>query len=226
MTGESQFHKKLKDLQMNLLEMATLAEEALKNAVDALVLRRSDLAAAVIDGDDAINDLEIYIDEQCLNLLALRQPMAIDLRLVTSVMRINADLERVGDLAVNIAENAVDLNERALLPFKVDIEPLGRVALSMLQDSITSFVNKDVELAKNVCGRDDEADDLAKGIVQELLEHMVKDAPAIRRAVSYIVVDRCLERVADLATNISEAAIMYVEGKNIKHHQYEGSQLG
>ena len=217
----TELNRELKDLQMSLLEMATLVEEALKNAMEALVDRKTEPALSVIDGDGEVDNLEILIDEECLRLLALRQPMAVDLRFITSIMKINADLERAGDLAVNISERAIELNERPPLPFHVELEALGDVALAMLQDAINSFINKDTRLAWEVCKRDDEADVMATEIVHTLLDQMVRDAPAIRRAVSLIIIDRALERVADLATNICEATIMYVEGKTIKHHHYE-----
>ena len=217
----TELNRELKDLQMSLLEMATLVEEALKNAMEALVDRKTEPALSVIDGDGEVDNLEILIDEECLRLLALRQPMAVDLRFITSIMKINADLERAGDLAVNISERAIELNERPPLPFRVELEALGDVALAMLQDAINSFINKDTRLAREVCKRDDEADVMATEIVHTLLDQMVKDAPAIRRAVSLIIIDRALERVADLATNICEATIMYVEGKTIKHHHFE-----
>jgi len=217
----SELSRELKDLQMSLLEMATLVEEALRNAMEALVNRKTEPALSVIDGDAQIDNLEIRIDEECLRLLALRQPLAVDLRFITSTMRINADLERVGDLAVNISERAIELNERPPLPFHVEIEALGNVALTMLQDAINSFINKDTRLAREVCKRDDEADALATEIVHKLLNQMRKDTPAIRRAVSMIIIDRALERIADLATNICEATIMYAEGKTIKHHYSE-----
>ena len=139
----STLYNELNDLKMNLLHIATLAEEAVKKAVDALVQRKDDLAMSVIDGDDQINNLEIEIDEQCLRLLALKQPLAQDLRLITSVLRLTPELERVGDLAVNIAERAIELNDRPPLPFDVGIQPLAEVAISMLRDSITSFVERE-----------------------------------------------------------------------------------
>ncbi|MBI4773752.1 MAG: phosphate signaling complex protein PhoU [Deltaproteobacteria bacterium] len=217
----TELNRELKELQMTLLEMATLVEEALRSAMEALVERNTEPALAVIDGDARIDELEIRIDEESLRLLALRQPLAVDLRFITSIIRINADIERVGDLAVNIAERAVELNERPPLPFQVEIEALGNVALTMLQDAINSFISKDTRLAREVCKRDDEADALATEIVHKLLDQMMKDTPAIRRAVSMIIIDRALERVADLATNICEATIMYAEGKSIKHHHFE-----
>jgi len=210
----------LNDLKMDITSMATLAEEAVRKAVQSLLERDSKLAMEVLDGDDEINSLEMKIDEQCLRLLALKQPMAIDLRFITSALRVNSDLERVGDLAVNIAERAIELNDRPPLPFKVELAPLADVAISMLQDSITSFIHKDPLLAREVCKRDDVADKLATELVHDLLDHMVRDAPAIRRAVSLIIIDRCLERIADLATNVGESTILYVEGKSIKHHHY------
>jgi phosphate transport system protein len=215
----STLYSELNDLKMNLLHIATLAEEAVKKAVNALVQRKDDLAMGVIDGDEQINNLEIEIDEQCLRLLALKQPLAQDLRLITSVLRLTPELERIGDLAVNIAERAIELNERPPLPFEVGIQPLADVAISMLRDSITSFVERDVHLAREVCERDDQADALAAEIVRGLLDRMIKDSPAVRRAVSHIIIVRALERIGDLATNVSEAAILYAVGKSIKHHR-------
>lgn len=214
-------HKTLNDLKMNIVHMATLAEESVQKALRALIRRDTTEANEVVAGDEQLNDFELRIDEQCLELLALQQPMAVDLRLIMCSFRINGDLERIGDLAVNIAERAVELNNRPRMPFPVDVQPLADVALAMLQDSITAFLHGDTQLARQVCVRDDEADDLYREFVRHLMDEMVHHTPAIERSVSYIIIGRCFERIADLATNVAEAAVFHVEGKTIKHHSYE-----
>ncbi len=210
--------KYLKDLEAGILEMATTAEEALRDSLTALLQRDAELAAQVARNDKRINDMDEKIQADCLNLLALRQPMAADLRYVTSVMRISSDLERVGDMAKNIAKKAIALSARPPLPFRVDIESLGDIAATMLRDSITAFINRDTTTAREICRRDDQADALAREIIRDLLDHMVRDTPAVHRALDYIFIDRHLERVADYATNICESTILYAEGRNIKHH--------
>jgi len=212
------FDEELKELKTKLLKMSSLVEEAIRSSIRALVDRKNELAQQVISSDNAINMLEIEIDELSLRLLALRQPQAGDLRFITSVMKINNDLERMGDLAVNIAERTIELLKFPLLKPLIDIPRMADIAQGMLKDSLDAFVNKDSKLARTVCERDDEVDNLNDQIFRELLTYMLQDPKTIERAVDLILVGRNLERIADHATNICEDVIYMVNGKTIKHH--------
>ncbi len=212
------FDEELKDLKEKLLHMASLAEQSIVKAVKSLVDRQKDLAEEVLASDEAINLLEIEVDELCLKLLALRQPIATDLRFITSALKIITDLERIGDLSVNIAERALDLMEHPLLKPLIDIPRMAQLAQKMVKDSLDAFVNRDADLARNVCMRDDEVDQLNHQIFRELLTYMIQDTKAITRAVDLLLVARHLERIADHATNISEDVVYLVKGKTIKHH--------
>ena len=213
------FDDELGELKETLLKMAGLADEAITRAVSALVDRDADKAEGVQRDDRAIDLLEIEVDELCLRLLALRQPNSADLRFVTSALRINADLERIGDLAVNISERALDLMAEPQLKPLIDIPRMASTAQGMLDDAIRAFVGNDVALARAVCIRDDEVDSLNDQIFRELLTYMMQDHTSISRAVDLILVGRHLERIADHATNICEDVIYMVEGTNIKHHK-------
>ncbi|HID94820.1 MAG TPA: phosphate signaling complex protein PhoU [Candidatus Latescibacteria bacterium] len=217
------FDQELKRLNEKLLEMARLAEEAISRAVRALVERNAKLAEQVIQADETINFLEIEIDELCLKLLALQQPLAVDLRFIASALKINNDLERIGDQAVNIAERSLDLLKQPLLKPLIDIPRMAALAQKMVKDSLDAFVNQDTKLARRVCERDDEVDDLNDQIFRELLTYMMQDPKTIARAVDLILVGRHLERIADLATNICEDVVYLVDGKTIKHHVEERS---
>ncbi len=212
------FDEELKHLNEKLLEMARLAEEAIIQAIRALVHQDAKLAEQVIQADETINFLEIEIDELCLKLLALQQPLAIDLRFTASALKINNDLERIGDQAVNIAERTLDLLKQPLLKPLIDIPRMATLAQKMVKDSLDAFVNRDTKLARDVCERDDEVDALNDQIFRELLTYMMQDPKTISRAVDLILVGRHLERIADLATNICEDVIYLVDGKTIKHH--------
>jgi phosphate transport system protein len=175
------------------------------------------LAKKVIEFDRDINDLEIEVDEICHRLLALHQPMAGDMRFITSAMKINSDLERQADLAVNMAKRALTLNQEAQLKPFVDIPRLANITLEMVKVSLDSLVNRDPQMARQVCLRDDEADDLNDQIIRELINYMLEDQANIKRALDIIQVSRDLERIADHATNVAEVVIYMVEGKDIRH---------
>jgi len=198
--------------------MASLTEESISLAVRSLKERKEELAHKVFKGEEAINLLDVEIDNLGLQLLALRQPMAVDLRLISSAMRIAVELERIADLSVNIAERVLDLLKVPLLKPLIDIPRMADLAQNMVKDSIEAFINRDDRLARNVCERDDEVDDLNNQIFRELLTYMMEDPSTIKRAVDLILVARHLERMADHATNISEDVIYFVKGKSIKHH--------
>lgn len=218
MINETQFQKELQELKENLLKMATLVEGTIHDAVQSLVKRDSDLANEIFKRERQINDMELLIDEMCLKLLALRQPMAVDLRFITSAMKIITDLERMGDQAVNIAERAISLNQEPQLKPYIDLPRMAEIAQSMVKDVLDAFVNRDVQLARSVCERDDLVDGLNDQVVRELLTYMMSDPKTITRAVHLMIVARCLERIADHATNIAEDVIFMVAAKVIKHH--------
>jgi phosphate transport system protein len=212
------FQKELQDLKEDLLKMSALVEEAIRTAVKSLVKRDSDLATKTFEGEDQINRMEIDIEDRCLKLLALMQPMAADLRFITSAMKIITDLERMGDQAVNIAERAISLNQEPQLKPYIDIPKIAEIAQSMVKDVLDAFVNSDSKLARSVCERDDTVDGLNDQVFRELLTFMVSDPQTITRAVHLMIVCRCLERIADHATNIAEDVIFLVDGRVIKHH--------
>ncbi len=215
---ERHFDAELTALNEKLLEMARLAEESVALAVKSLKERNEAIAHDVLKREGGINLLEIEIDERCMKLLALRQPVASDLRFITSAMKIGSDLERVGDLAVNIAEVSLDLLQHPPLKPLIDIPRMAALAQSMVKDALNAFVNRDEKLARAVCKRDDEVDSLNDQVFRELLTYMMNDPSTINRAVGLILIGRHLERIADHATNIGEDVIYLVLGKTIKHH--------
>ncbi len=223
---ERPFDEELKDLKEKLLEMASRAEEQIGLAVRGLKDRKEAMACEVLENEEAINRLDIEIDDRAMRLLALRQPMATDLRFITSAMKIGSDLERIGDLAVNIAQRTLDLLKQPQLKPLIDIPRMASLAQGMVRDALNAFVNGDAVLAKNVCQRDDQVDELNNQIFRELLTFMMADASTIPRAVDLILVGRHLERIADHATNIGEDVIYMVQGKTIKHHVEEGRFTG
>jgi phosphate transport system protein len=212
------FDEELKTIMGKLMKMACLAEESIVLAVKSLKDRKEKLAKDVLKKEEAINLLDIEIDELCLKLLARRQPMAIDLRFITSAMKITSELERIGDQAVNIAERSLELLKLPLLKPLIDIPRMADLAQDMVKDSINAFVNRDGKLAINVCERDDQVDKLNDQILRELLTYMMQDPTTTRRAVDLILVGRHLERIADHATNIGEDVYYLAKGKTIKHH--------
>ena len=218
MITETHFQKELEELKGNLLEMAALVEESIRDAVRSLVKRDSELAQQTFVKEDRINSLEIAIDDMCLRLLALRQPMAVDLRFITAAMKIITDLERMGDQAVNIAERAISLNQEPQLKPYIDIPRMAEITQSMVKDVLDAFVTKDSKLARSVCERDDLVDGLNDQVFRELLTYMVSDPKTTPRAVHLMIVSRCLERIADHATNIAEDVIFMVDALVIKHH--------
>jgi phosphate transport system protein len=218
MVIETHFQKELEELKKKLLMMASLVEEAINNAVQSIVRRDSELAQRTIAGEDRINNLDIEIEDYCLKLLALRQPMAADLRFITSAMKIVTDLERMGDQAVNIAERATSLNQEPQLKPYIDIPKMAEITQSMVRDVLDAFVNHDPKLARSVCERDDMVDGLNDQVFRELLTYMMSDPKTIPRAVHLMIVCRSLERIADHATNIGEDVIFMVDALVIKHH--------
>ena len=215
---ERHFDEALKQLKEKLLRMSSLVEEAIGTSIKALIDRNAELAYKVIKSDDAVNMLEIEIDDLCLKLLALYQPTAGDLRFITSTMKINNDLERIGDLGVNIGQRTLDLLKVPPLRLRIDIPKMAAASQAMLKDSLNAFVNKDSKLAYEVCKRDDQVDSLNHEIFMELLKAKPEDQIHIERVIDLVLVAKNLERVADHSTNICEDIIYMVDGKIIKHH--------
>ena len=215
------FEAELQALRNQLLRMGGLVEERVHRAVQSLVARREEEARRVIATDAEVNELQMDIDDRCLRLLATQAPLAGDLRLITSAMKINADLERVGDQAVNVAENALTLISLPPLKPLIDIPRMAQVAEKMIRDALDAFVKKDAALARDVLGRDDEVDDLKDQVFRELLTYMMADPGTIQRALALILVSRNLERIADHATNIAEDVIFIAEARDVRHHALE-----
>jgi phosphate transport system protein len=218
---EKHFLSDLEKLKMIILEMAALTERAVDKAAHALLERDVAKADEVIEGERQINLLDLEVDRFCLKMLALDQPFARDLRFIIGCMKIAVDLERSGDQAENVAQRAQFLSSRPPLPPNAAMENLIATAMEMLHNAITSFNNGDVNLARKVCQMDDVADGLNLAVLKSLLDFMVKETPAVERSVQTIIAARCLERIADQATNIAESVIFIVDGINIKHHYGE-----
>jgi phosphate transport system protein len=218
---ERHFETEMQALKNRLLSMGAMVEERVHQAVEALMERNPGAAERIVAGDQEVNELQIEVDDRCLKLLALQQPMASDLRLITAAMKINADLERIGDQAVNIAENSLKLMTNAPLKPIIDLPRMAEIAEAMTRDSLDAFVRKDVALARSVLARDDEVDQLKDHIFRVLLTYMMADPGTIERALSLILVSRNLERIADHATNIAEDVIFVVEAKDVRHHHEE-----
>jgi phosphate transport system protein len=220
------FETELQQLKNQLLTMGALVEERVHQAVHALVHRREEEAERVIAADKEINDLQIDIDDRALRLLATQTPLAVDLRLITSTMKINANLERIGDQAVNVAENVLKLLPYPPLKPLIDIPRMAEIAKKMTRDALDAFVNKDPDLARDVLRRDDEVDLLKDQIFRELLTYMMADPGTIGRALSLILVSRNLERIADHATNIAEDVIFIAEARDVRHRHLEPKEEG
>ncbi len=217
MESKTHLEQELVNLRMQVLEMAAYAEKALEKATQALLERNTELAQEVIDMDRNINQLECDIDERSLRLLALAQPVAKDLRFIVGCMRMNVNLERVGDEAVNIAERALLLSLRPALPFNHLIEELSETTIEMFRSAMKAFKDEDSELAQHVCDMDTRANELDLSVLKKLIDYMLKEAPAIERSVHTILASRSMERTGDLATNLAESVIFIIKGVNIKH---------
>jgi phosphate transport system protein len=212
------FTGEMATLAERLLAMGGLAEERLRAAVQALVDRDRDAIAAVVHGDGAINALHVEIDDRAFKLLALHQPMAVDLRTIVATVKINADLERVGDLAVNIAEAADRYVRHPPVKMLIDLPRMGVIAQGMLRESLDAFVSLDLARARRVLVRDDELDALKNQVFRELLTYMLADPRTIEPALDLVLVSRHLERVGDHATNIAEDVVFIVEARDVRHH--------
>jgi phosphate transport system protein len=215
------FETDLQALKNRLLNMGALVEERVHGAIQALMERNLEAAGAIARGDAEVNALQIEIDDRCLKLLALQQPMASDLRLMVAAMKINADLERIGDQAVNIAENAIKMLDAPPLKPLLDLPRMAEMAERMTRDSLDAFVRRDAALAREVLSQDDEVDGLKDTIFRVLLTYMMADPGTIERALSLILISRNLERIADHATNIAEDVIFLIEARDVRHRHEE-----
>lgn len=216
----SVFDDELRNLKEKVLRMGLLVEAAIRDSIKSLVERDSDLAREVIKKDHQINALDVEIDEECIRLIALRQPKAGDLRFITTAMKITTDLERMGDLAEDICERAIELNEEPPLKPYIDIPRMAEIAQGMLIDVLDAFVRREPHIAYDVIKRDDEVDRLTVQVFNELLFFMIQDPKTVSRAVKITYIAKYLERIADHATNIAEMVVYMVEGKMIRHMSY------
>jgi phosphate transport system protein len=215
------FEEELRRLQERLLVMGGFAEERVRLAIHSLTARDRGAIREVVNGDGPINDLHLEVDERAFTLLALHQPMASDLRAIVAAIKINTDLERVGDLAVNIAEAADRYFLHPPVKALIDIPRMADIAQVMLRNALDAFVRRDTKLAQDVLNRDDELDGLKTRVFRELLTYMLRDASTIEPALDLVLVSRHLERVGDHATNIAEDVIFMVSARDVRHHASE-----
>lgn len=219
---ERHFDAELKELHKEILKMGALAEESIFKSIEALKNQDKVAAQELIDADNRIDELEISIDERCIDLIARYQPMAGDLRFITTGMKLNSELERIADLAVDICQRVLELADKPLLKPLIDIPKLSAVAQRMVHNTIDSFIKKDVVLAKKVILSDSEADELRNLVQKELInDYMARDTSTASRAVPLLLIARHLERICDHATNIAEDVVYMVEAKVVKHHPQE-----
>ena len=211
------FHDELQSLNELILNMGCLVEEAIKHSILALTDRNNALAQTVLDKEPLIDAFDVEIDEECIRLIALREPKAADLRFITTAMKVTSELERMGDLAVNIAERAIELNTEPKLKPYIDIPKMSEIAQGMTRDVLAAFVRRDAQAAAAVIARDDEIDQLNLAVIRELSFLTNQDPSGINRAIKISFVAHYLERIADHTTNIAEMLIYLVKGTNIKH---------
>jgi len=214
--------EKITMLKNELIEYANLVEHMIEKSIEGLIKKEKNILLEVVEKDEMkANDFELELDELCTSLIARYEPKAKDLRTILMILKMNNDLERVGDHAVNIAESNLFLIEKPPVKPLIDIPNMAQITMKMLKDSINSFINEDAKLAKNVCERDDVIDALRDQILRELITFMTSDPSTIERSLHLLRISRNLERVADLSTNICEDVIFMVQGKVIKHHYDE-----
>ncbi len=211
------FHEELDTLKQTLLAMGGLVEDQIRSVMSALLQGDDTLAQEVIERDQEVNAYDVEVDETCVNLLALHQPAASDLRFITTTMKIVTDLERIGDQAVNIAQRVLELNREPQLKPYIDLPRMAERAQRMVKESLDAFVRRDTQSARRVRAEDAEVDALREQIFRELLTYMMEDPRTIPRAIRLILISRFLERIGDHATNIAEMVVYMVEGKMIRH---------
>lgn len=219
------FEQELGELKEALLRMASLAEQSVAQALKALVQRDNALAQEVHVDDDQLDQLQIEIDDRCIKLLAMRQPMAKDLRFIAMAMKISTDLERIGDQSVNIAHRAEELNKEPLLKPLVDIPHMAEIGRGMIRDTLDAFVYEKPELARQIIQRDQQVDDLNRQLHRELTSFMIEDPHTITRCLNLMSVAHNLERIGDHATNVAEEIVFLYEARDIRHqHESAGPE--
>jgi phosphate transport system protein len=216
---DRKFDEDLKSLRDMLIRMGGLIEDQIEQSINSLVNRDATLAEAVIDRDKEVNRMDANVDDFCIRLLALHQPAAKDLRFIMTALKITTDLERVGDIAVNICERSLELMREAPLKPYIDIPRMAGIAEKMIRDSLNAFIREDTSLALQVCTADEEIDDLNEQIFRETVSYMIAEPKTINRAMKISFVSKYLERIADHATNIAEMVVYMVKGKSIRHVQ-------
>jgi phosphate transport system protein len=221
-----QYERELRELGDKILFLGGTVEEMIARAMQSLVERDSDLARRVIESDRTVDSAELEIDHMSLNLLALRQPAASDLRFITTALKIVTDLERIGDLAVNIAERALELNQEPPLKPYIDIPRMTQLVSDMVHKSLDAFVKRDVAQARSVLGADDAVDKLNVQIFRELLTYMIEEPKNITRALRITFIAKYLERIGDHATNISQMVIFMSEGRDVRHPRLHANARG
>ena len=214
---ERHFEKELERLTETILHLGGAAERAIGSALRALADRNPALAASIVSEDEEMDQLELEVDQICTDLLALRQPIARDLRFIITALKIAPELERIGDLASNIAERAIELSDEPMLKPLIDIPRMATITQSMVRDSLDAFVRRDSRSAAQVIARDDEVDALMEQLFRELLSYMIEDPKTISRALRLMMVAKYLERIGDGATNICEMVVYLVDGRVIRH---------
>jgi phosphate transport system protein len=215
------FQEDLDTLKERLLAMGGLAEERVRESVGGVKDRDSAALDAVLAGDEPINDLHMEIDDRCFKLLALHQPMAVDLRSIVAAVKINTDLERVGDLAINIAEAVRRYMKHPPVKELIDIPRMADIAQRMLRNALDAYVRRDIDLAQGVLNEDDTLDALKTQVFRELLTYMLQDPQTIEPSLDLILVSRHLERIGDHATNVAEDVIFMVSARDVRHHAGE-----
>ena len=218
----TQYERELREVKESLIYLGALAEQSIREALDSLLKRNSELAQKVVDGDTGIDRLDEQIDEQCLRILALRQPTARDLRFITTAIKINGHLERIGDMAANIAEKAIILNREPQLKPYIDIPRMGEITRGMIRKSLDALINEDHTLAEEVKREDETVDNLNEQIFRELLTFMIEDPRTTHRALLIMQISKSLERISDHAESIADAVIFMVTGENVRH-KYPGT---
>lgn len=217
MSIQRRFDEELAGLKEKILRMGSLVEGQIRQALQALIDRDDDLATQVIENDRQVNTMDVAVDEACLELLALQQPAARDLRFITTAMKISTELERMSDLAENICERAIELHEEPQLKPYIDIPLMAEHAAKMVGEALDAFVRGDSVLARKVTDEDDYIDNLNEQIFRELLSFMMENPKAISRAIRLSFISKYIERIADHATNVAELVVYMVEGKIIRH---------
>jgi phosphate transport system protein len=212
------FVEELEQLKTKLLEMSSLVEAAIQRSISAVIHKDRSAAEEVFRSEARINEIEIEIDEFAINLLALQQPMAADLRLIVAALKINTDLERMGDLSVSIAQRARSLMEEPVIKPMIDIPHIAGLVQSMVRKALDAFVTRDADLARSVLASDDAVDSLRTACYHELVSFMEKDPQNIKQALDLLAITRNLERIADHSTNVAEDVLFLVKGVDVRHH--------